>query len=226
MWMCCCWASLSVLTEGCCHEGSQASVWRSTRRLPPVCRWHTVQVCCQTTGLYFLKDMFPGNPSWTGIWLAGPSDLQSPSGRGALSGAEFPCQLDTFFWRITSNIYTSRFITTTRFLNWHSQRAQLFYTVLLFCLQVCRYLRFPNSETLLSALYCLWWMSCHLFLKENTGFSKANSTFRMIFWWRMMEKAGGKDFTSKPRRIWRLLCHYSLQLGLERWFPSFPRNKW
>lgn len=136
----------------------------------------------------------------TGIWLAGPSDLQSPSGRGALSGAEFPCQLDTFFWRITSNIYTSRFITTTRFLNWHSQRAQLFYTVLLFCLQVCRYLRFPNSETLLSALYCLWWMSCHLFLKENTGFSKAEFNVQNDF---LMENDGesrGQRFYLKAKK--------------------------
>lgn len=131
-WMSCCWASLSVLTEGCCHDGPQASVWRSTRRLRSACRWLTVQVCCQTTGLDFLKGILPRNPSSTGIWPAGPSDLQSPSGREALSGAKFPCQLDTPCWRIMSNIHTSFLISTTRVQNWHSQWVQLFYTVVFF----------------------------------------------------------------------------------------------
>uniref|UniRef100_A0A8C8RCP1 Large ribosomal subunit protein mL66 n=1 Tax=Pelusios castaneus TaxID=367368 RepID=A0A8C8RCP1_9SAUR len=53
------------------------------------------KVCCQTTGLHFLKDMFPRNPSSTGILPAGQSHLQSPSGRGVLNGAKSPTLLDT-----------------------------------------------------------------------------------------------------------------------------------
>lgn len=72
---------------------------------------------------------------------------------------------------------------------------------------------FPNSKTLISALYCLV-NKLRCSSRKTQDSAKQNSTFKMI-----LEKAGGQEFTSKAGR---LLCHCSLLLGLERWFPSFP----
>lgn len=56
-------------------------------------------------------------------------------------------------------------------------------------------------------------------LGEDTRFSKAEFSVQND-----LEKAGGKDFSSKPERIRRFLFRYSLLLDLEKVVSFFSQK--